>query len=301
MTIPEAKNICRDYYKNTNPSEDDRFLFTEALNYLIDETKDANYMVDLGAMYYEQRQFDLALKYYEMAAESGNLYAISDLGYIWYYGRTGEKNYEKAFYYFDKARKMGDLIAAYKVADMYRNGYYVEKDFEKYKDIIEGLYPKVKNARMLDDPLPEIYTRLAKIRSDEGKTDKALELYDTARDFLAQRIRANPFFGNLTIMKWLIVDTYKLREFDPDFMDLYDLYHVLYTPHKVTFFFEGAPHEAESVEEDGGMSIRFDNHWYRTIDDFFKKAELDGELLTTRYEELYDFAVEEPDANGTAD
>lgn len=37
--------------------------------------------------------------------------------------------------------------------------------------------------------------------------------------------------------------------------------------------------------------IRFDNEWFRTIDDFFQKAELDGELLTTRYEELYDFEV----------
>ena len=32
-------------------------------------------------MYYEQRYFDLALKYYEMAAEYNNLYAISELGY----------------------------------------------------------------------------------------------------------------------------------------------------------------------------------------------------------------------------
>ena len=45
-------------------------------------------MVELGALYYGQRSFDLALKYYEMAARKNNPYAISDLGYIWYYGRT---------------------------------------------------------------------------------------------------------------------------------------------------------------------------------------------------------------------
>ena len=39
------------------------------------------------------------------------------------------------------------------------------------------------------------------------------------------------------------------------------------------------------------LGIRFDSSWYRDIDDFFKKAELDGELLTMRYEELYDFEV----------
>ena len=94
------------YYNNTNPTEEDRFLYTEALEFLIRETKDDNYMVELGAFYYEQRRFDLALKYYELAAESDNLYAICDLGYIWYYGRTGERDYEKAFACFDKARQM---------------------------------------------------------------------------------------------------------------------------------------------------------------------------------------------------
>lgn len=163
MTILEAKRICSDYYNMTNPSEEDTFLYTEALKFLIEEAKDADYMVELGGLYYEDRQFDLALKYYELAAEYNNLYAISNLGYIWYYGRTGERNYEKAFYYFDKARQMGDFIAAYKVADMYKNGYYVEKDYEKYKTIIEDLYSMVKNARRLNEPLPEIFTRLAKI------------------------------------------------------------------------------------------------------------------------------------------
>ncbi len=291
MTIPEARKICWDFYDLSNPTSDDEFIFTEALAFLIDKTKNSDYMVELGGYYYGKRQFDLALKYYELASEYGNRYAISDLGYIWYYGRTGEKNYKKAFYYFDKARQMGDIIAAYKVADMYKTGYYVEKDFEKYKSIIEELYPKVKNARILEDPLPEIFTRLARIRSDEGNVDEALRLYDIARDFLAQRIRVNPFFGNLNIMKWMIEDIYKLREFNQDFVELYDLYYVLNEPAKVCFSFEDKEYEVESVKEEGGIVLHFGEKWFRDIDDFFQKAKLDGELLTTRYEELYDFEV----------
>ena len=291
MTIIEAKRICENYYNLTNPGEEDRFMYAEALDYLIRETKDSDYMVDLGAMYYEQRRFDLALKYYEMAAEYDNLYAISDLGYIWYYGRTGEKDYGKAFFYFDKARQMGDLIAAYKVADMYKNGFYVQQDYEKYKGIIEELYPQVADARLLEDPLPEVFTRLAKIRSKEGNREEALRLYDIARDFLSQRIQSHPFFGNLNIMKWMIADIYELREFDPASMDLYDLYHILAVPAKVRFTFEGIPHEAESMKEDELIAVRFDRKWYRTVDDFFKKAEIDGELLTTLYEELFDFEI----------
>ncbi len=291
MTILEAKGILENYYENTNPSEEDRFLYTEALKFLIEKTKSDDYMVELGAMYYEQRHFELALKYYEMAAESGNLYAISNLGYIWYYGRTGEKNFEKAFYYFDLARQMGDLIAAYKVADMYKNGYYVEKDQEKYRSIIEELYPKVKNARRLDAPLPEVFTRLARIRSDEGDTKEALRLYDIARDFLSQRIQAHPFFGDLNIMKWMITDIYKLRPFDKTSFGLYDLYYLLQTPVKIRFTFEEEPHEVEALSEHGQLAIRFDNQWFRSVDDFFQKAELEDEYLTSCYEELFDFEV----------
>ena len=216
MTILEAKRIREEYFDKTNPSEEDRFLYSEAeaVRFLIEETKNDNYMVELGGMYYEQQYFDLALKYYEMAAEYNNLYAISNLGYVWYYGRTGERNYEKAFYYFDRARQMGDMVAAYKVADMYKNGYYVEQDYEKYKAAIEELYPKVKDARRLNAPLPEIFTRLARIRTEEGNTREALRLYLIARDFLSQRIRFHPFFGDLNIMKWMIEDIYKLRAFD---------------------------------------------------------------------------------------
>ena len=291
MTILEAKKIRENYYDLTNPNDENKFLYTEALDFLISETKNPDYMNELGAMYYSDRNFDLALKYYEMAAEAGNLYATSNLGYIWYYGRTGQKDYEKAFHYFDKARQMGDLISEYKIADMYKNGYYVKKDYEKYKNIIEDLYPKVKNARQLDEPLPEVFTRLAKIRSDEGKTDETLHLYDVARDFLAQRITYSGFFGDLNIMKWMIQDIYKLRDFDPDMMDLYDLYYLLQKPHKVRFTYKDKTHEVESVPEGDGISIRFDDRWYHTIDDFFKKAELDDERLTTLYEDLYDFEV----------
>lgn len=292
MTVLEAKGICADYWNKTNPSEEDTFFYTEALRFLFEETKDSAYLVELGGLHYEARRFELALKYYELAAEYNDRFAMTSLGYIWYYGRTGEKDYEKAFHYFDKARRMGDLVAAYKVADMYRNGYYVEQDDQKYRAIIEKLYSKVRKARQWNEPLPEVFTRLAKIRSGEGKIQEALRLYDEAKRFLAWRIQAHPFFGDLNIMKWMTEDIYRLRPFDADEMWLYDLYYLLKAPVKVRFCFEDGAHEAEAVEEDGAIVIRFDDKWYRMVDDFFQKAELDGELLTARYGELYGFEVE---------
>ncbi len=291
MTVIEARKIVRDFCSNTNPTEEDKFLYTEAEKYLIEEAKDPVAMAGLGGFYYEEKQFDLACKYYEMAAEYNHLHALLGLGYIWYYGRTGERNYEKAFYYYNKAKEKGNIIAAYKVADMYKNGYYVEKDPEKYKEIIEELYPRVQNAYWTSEPLPEIYTRLARIRSDEDKNEEALELYDQAREFQARRIQNHPFFGDLNIMKWMIWDIYKLREFDPENFELYDLYYLLQQPVKVQFKFEDQVYEVEMSEENGESGIRFGKTWYHTVDDFFQKATLVGELLTMRYEELYDFEV----------
>ena len=140
MTILEARKICEDFFQLTNPDDGDRFIAEEALSYLIEETKDPEYMALLGGLYYEQKQFGLALKYYEMAVEYDHTYALVGLGYIWYYGRTGKRDYEKAFHCFDRARQKGDVNAAYKVADMYRRGLYVKKDPEEFRRIIEQLY-----------------------------------------------------------------------------------------------------------------------------------------------------------------
>lgn len=101
----------------------------------------------------------------------------------------------------------------------------------------------MKNARNLGAPLPEVFTRLARIRKEEGRPEDAADLYLKAKDFLAQRISYNAFFGNLNIMKWLIDDLYEIIEFDPEYIDFYDLYYVLNRSTKVSFFYEDLPLE----------------------------------------------------------
>ena len=315
MTVHEAMKICNDFDRKTNPSEEEAFLFTEAAKFLIEETKDPRAMMHLGGWYYEQKDFDLALKYYELAAEYDYEPALEGLGYIWYYGRTGMRDYEKAFYYYDKAARQGNPVCTYKVADMYRNGYYVEKDEAKYREIIEGLYEaRVTIEDMRYYPLPEVYTRLARIRMDEGRLEQEAEgLLLEAKDELANRIVYNPFFGNLSIMKWLERDLFRVwdrLELRFGEIDLFDLYEILRTPVKICFFYArflsgddllyDQKYTVEALEEDGERVIRFvteggepegDEHWYRSIDDFFAKAEIDGERIVTLYYELHDFEI----------
>ena len=123
MTIKEAENIVRSFDEGRKFTDEEEFMFIEAMNFLIEERKDPRDMMNLGGYYYEKKHFDLALKYYEMAASMDYDEAYECLGYIWYYGRTGEKDYKKAYECFSRLMEKGNPGAAYKIADMYKNGY----------------------------------------------------------------------------------------------------------------------------------------------------------------------------------
>ena len=291
MTDNEAYKIVRAFDENRLTSDDDIFMFTEAMNYLIDKHHNPKDMLYLGGYYYEQKNFDLALKYYEMAASYDFDPAYECLGYIWYYGRTGTRDYKKAFEYFSKLMAKGDLVASYKVADMYKNGYFVEKSYDKYVEIVESLYPKVIKCHDVFDPIPEVFTRLARIRKGQENYNEAIDLYLKAKRVLAIRIKYNAFFGNLNIMKWLVEDLYTMIEFDEVDFDLFDLYFLLTTPHEISFYYDDIMHNIKSEAEGNECHICFDGTWYRTIDDFFAKAMIDNQKLTNLNEELYDFEV----------
>ena len=103
MTVTEARDMVQAFDRKNKPSEDEVFIFIEAMNFLIEELKDPSDMLYLGGYYYEIKRFDLALKYYEMAALFDYDPAYECLGYIWYYGRTGERDFKKAFEYFSSS------------------------------------------------------------------------------------------------------------------------------------------------------------------------------------------------------
>lgn len=298
MTVKEARKMARAFDENKNPSEEEIFLYTEAMNYLIEEEKNPQDMMCLGGYYYEIKRFDLALKYYEMAAAMDYDCAYECLGYIWYYGRTGERDYKKAFENFSKVAATGNIVAKYKIADMYKNGYYVEQNQEKYEEIIEELYqdsrrwsrniPEVDYSEL---PFPEIYTRLARIRKEHGNIEDAINLYLEAKPILARRISFNAFFGNLNIMKWLIDDLYELMDFDEDFFDFFDLYYLLKTPHTIGFAYDGMNYIVESVMEGGECVVNFDGKWFHNRDEFFQKAMIGEYKITAISEELFGLEV----------
>ena len=291
MEISEAKSNIRLYGRKSMLTKEEEFVYIESLEFLIEATKDTEYMCELGGYYYENKKFDLALKYYEMADEAGDRWAAEGLGYIWYYGRTGERDYEKAFKYYSKAAENGNLRSSVKVADMYKNGYYVRKNKKKYRSILESLLPVAENTNRLGDPLPEVYTRLAAIYKEEGNLSGAAELYLNAKYFLRQRIVYTCFFGDLNIMSWLIEDLYGITEFDESNFDLYDLYYLLKTPHCVHFMYEGNEYEVTAETVDGQTAVKFRDKYYRGVKDFMAKASIGNKKLIELDRKLYAFEV----------
>ena len=70
------------------------------------------------------------------------------------------------------------------------------------------------------------------------------------------------------------------------------LTHVAYAANFLHCYkYDEEEHFVEAVEEDGEVVINFEGSWYRTVDDFFAKASIDGIRLVIIGWELYDFEV----------
>ncbi len=296
--VRRCRETAEELAKKSVLTEEETFLLTETLRYLAEETKDPDYAEWLGGVYYGRKQFDLALKYYELAEAEGGIW-LNGLGYIWYYGRTGTVDHEKAFHCFSRTASLPDTDdiqislwkeeAMYKLADMYKNGYYVEKDYDRYVSILEDLYPKVKERWYGSSPA--VFTRLAEVRKEQGRTEEAVELYLEARSDLAMQLYSSSFFGDFSRMDRIVNELYKLIKFDETEFDIYDLFYVMQEEHTVSFVYDGKSYEISSRQSEDGMIIRFAGRWYRDLYDLFENALLAGETIPRRYREIEDLRI----------
>lgn len=292
MVKEEAYKIINRYFRKDNPNENDEFIFIESCNFLIETENDPNIMCDLGGYYYDKQKYALAEKYYLMAFEGGNDYSADGLGYIYYYGRNGERDYKKAFYYYSIAKEKGNMEAAMKIADMYHNGYGVEKDDQKYKEILIEIFDKIKDTKDLFEPLPEVFSRISDILINEGQTEEALSLLDKAKSFIVQRIRFNPFWGNFIVCRRIIQLIYKIYPFDKDKFDFFDLFYLLKESHTINLIYNGNNYVIESFYDEGEMRIKCNNKFYKSVENFLMNALFDNKhTYVIDYEDYYNLEV----------
>lgn len=135
---------------------------------------------------YHQHDYRAAHKYYQSAAALGNLAALCNLGYSWYYGRSGRVDKEKARTCWETAAVMGDPAATYKLGDMHRNG-----DIESNEDLAWQYYLRAWQLSQDDpDPLnyPDICLRLARYGGGRLPDEVRGMLADIAVYYFKQRI-----------------------------------------------------------------------------------------------------------------
>lgn len=150
--------------------------------------------------------FRKALHWYTISADFGNGQAACNIGYIYAYGRLGEKNSELAAQWFAKGAGLGNEEACYKLGDCYNYGSGRPKDLSQaYEWYCKAEQLAEQNCSPIFPPdaaiVGSIYLRLATCiehgcggyDSDKDRLEHAHVLYGTAEHYLR-----NAEFGGVT-------------------------------------------------------------------------------------------------------
>ena len=103
---------------------------------------DADAMYELGHYYlYGQKglsqDYEKAKELFEQSANLGNTWAISNLGYMYYFGQGVLQDYEKAKEFYEKSASLGNDKSMCILGAMYYSGLGVLQDYEKAKKLFE--------------------------------------------------------------------------------------------------------------------------------------------------------------------
>ena len=86
---------------------------------------------EAGGVAIDMKDYEKALKYYQLSAEKGYVKAWKAIGSLYYYGDGVEQSYEKALEYWLHAAEQGSAEAQASIGDLYAKGEGVEQSCEK--------------------------------------------------------------------------------------------------------------------------------------------------------------------------
>ena len=99
-----------------------------------EDDQERGYFV-LGALYLNgwgvEKNVNLALDNYKMAAAHGDETAMNQIGFIFMGDEGIEENPEQSFYWFNEAAKKGSDVGMFNLGYCYKNGFGVETDVEQ--------------------------------------------------------------------------------------------------------------------------------------------------------------------------
>ena len=205
--------------------------------YMANVEKNTSAMIFLGDYYYQTQKLELAIAYYKKAIEHKNPLGYTRLGFMYYYGKGIEKDYNEAFKLFSRGSLEGETTSIIKLSDMYKNGYYVEQNYGTSVNILDPLFQRgmkdLLNEKYQNNPIFEVALRYADLFLNgfhfKKNYRKALNYYILAyKGFLLQdnskdhMNKINYCLNNINNLKEELSDLYSEYElldfaFDHDF------------------------------------------------------------------------------------
>lgn len=146
-------------------------------------------MNDLGSLYYlgdlVEQDYAKAAELYEMAMRHGCFQSVINLGYIYEYGRIGERDLDRAFRYYALAAALAPSCeATYKLGDMFSRGQATEANPSFAKALWERSLELAESAELTAQPAIRIARRLIDPSSVEWGIEldplRALSLFQQA-------------------------------------------------------------------------------------------------------------------------
>ena len=108
-----------------------------------------------------KQSYGTARKYYDLAAQQGNIGSMFNLGKLYHYGFGVEQSYDRAFEYYEQAADLGLADAQFLTGIMYIMGTGVERSPMKARELL------VKSAAQGDE---NAIKALKQLDQEEGRT-----------------------------------------------------------------------------------------------------------------------------------
>ncbi|RRF99662.1 MAG: sel1 repeat family protein [Coriobacteriaceae bacterium] len=143
---------------------------------------------DLGVLFYMgqifKQDYRQATRLYKKAYRWGRYQGLINLGYVYEYGRTGEKDYAKAYQCYSVAAALTENYEAiYKLGDVYARGYLGKPDMDTAMELWEKSYDIAQRPPQIAQPafrIAQQYLKPGKYFDPEFDPLHALRLFQEA-------------------------------------------------------------------------------------------------------------------------
>lgn len=288
--IKRYRKILSMYYNG----EIDGELGNTAAIETIEELRELDWIFQdvptLISLYRHYDLYDNIKSFFERHSFNCNL--ANAMGDIAYYGKLGKPDAKTAYDYYEHAGKIGSLRAQYNAAKIYRDGLTHPTDLMKYKQAVKSVYDfYIENdAKHKLPAITDIILELSRIEEQLGNKEKALEYCLEAKAY-EQRAMNDVCYSGEKAEK-IVLQLYRLTEFDASNMELLDLCYGLQKPCVISLALQCGTILLEAVEYEDEVIVKCENKYYRNAVEFFKNFRYKGKRITA-YQNQIDYILME--------